>query len=175
MTNAETITKLNDALEKLINAYEILQNSYDELEGENKKLNEEIKNLKEKVNHLEAEKRDLEDNVNVLEDTKEKDTNNMNNMLTKIEGLLGKKKGSLLTPDTNKTDTSNPNEYKKEEEGEEKPSAVKDARAAMGEIVVDSKSKEEPSDSDTEKGNSSSENKIDLNRMASLLNGFNSN
>ncbi len=172
MTNAETITKLNDALEKLINAYEILQNSYDDLQNDNKKLNDEIKNLKSKVNELEEEKRNLEDNVNVLEDTKEKDTNNMNNMLTKIESLLGKKKPS------SETDAIKPNENKVGEESQKNdtassPSAVKDARAAMGEIVIDSKSSSEKNE-ESENSHSSSENKIDLNRMASLLNGFNS-
>ncbi len=58
----------------------------------------------------------------------------MNNMLSKIESLLGKKKTAL------ETDAVKPNENKVGEEIQSSSSAVKDARAAMGEIVIDSKS-----------------------------------
>lgn len=175
MTNAETIAKLNDALEKLIKGYEELQNSYDQLQNENDKLNTEISNLKEKVSVLESDKRDLEDNVNTLQDNTEKDSTHISSMLDKIEGLLGKK-NHPAAPVINKV--SNENSQKeivedidvKEEKEEQKEKNIfdninqperKNAREAFGEIVIE---KEEQH---------SSENKIDLNRMASLLNGFN--
>lgn len=91
MTNAETISKLNEALEKLITGYEELQNSYEQLQDENNELNNENNNLKEKITLLEEEKRELEDNVNVLQDSTEKDSGNISSMLDKIEGLLNKK------------------------------------------------------------------------------------
>lgn len=166
MTNAETIAKLNEALERLIIGYEELQNSYDALQNDNNKLKNEISNLKEKINILEKDKRSLEDNVNNLQDSTEKDSSNINSMLSKIEGLLSKKNHPAAPsyakvppqPQQSTLLDSNVKPSKPED-------AKKNARESLGEIVVDNKEEGESS--------SSSENKIDLNRMASLLNGFN--
>lgn len=155
MTNAETISKLNQALEQLITAYEELQNEYTELKDENSAL-------QDKINGLESENRDLEDNVNVLQDSTEKDSTNINSMLGKIEGLLSKKVNS--SKEDNKEDVKTPSESVSISsdndtfELEETPSSAKPFE----------KKEEEGANND-----SSSENKIDLNRMASLLNGFN--
>ncbi|QKF82040.1 hypothetical protein [Halarcobacter ebronensis] len=159
MTNAETIAKLNEALEKLIVGYEELQNSYDALQNDNSKLRGEISNLKEKITLLEKDKRSLEDNVNTLQDSTEKDSSNITSMLSKIEGLLSKK-NHPAAPNYAKA----PNQPQQTTIVEKAPEPKKNARDSFGEIVVDNKE---------EGGSNSSENKIDLNRMASLLNGFN--
>lgn len=88
----------------------------------------------------------------------------MNNMLSKIEGLLSKKKA---IPSMNE---SRDELRLGQDDRKEQSNATKDARAAMGEIVIDSKTS---SDRNEEESESNNENKIDLNRMASLLNGFN--
>ncbi len=155
MTNAETISKLNEALERLIKGYEELQSSYEELQDDYDKLTNEKDNLKEKINQLEEEKRDLEDNVNLLEDSTKKDSGNINSMLSKIEGLLSREKQT--------NDIIKPSAEENEEKLKELPDS--EARKVMENIVIDDKN---------EKDESQSENsKIDLNRMASLLNGFN--
>ncbi|NVJ53378.1 MAG: hypothetical protein HWD90_06765 [Campylobacteraceae bacterium] len=172
MTNAETIAKLNEALEKLIVAYEQLQNSYDQLqdehntlENENEKLNSENNKLKDKISALEAETRNLEDNLNSLQDSSEKDSSNINSMLSKIEGLLSKK--------------AHPEKHSYDED-------TSKVRETIQEVIVDKKSDTLPLDNtevsdeikenkETQNNNTSgsSSEKIDLNRMASLLNGFN--
>jgi len=168
MTNAETIAKLNDALEKLIKGYEELQNSYEQLQDENNKLNSEVSNLKDKIADLEENKRTLEDNVNELQDNTEKDSSNISSMLDKIEGLLSKRNHPAAPNYTNKEEESNkyPSSLEKEHsdsildiDASEAPK--KDIKDSFGEIIEEDKKQEESSD------------KIDLNRMASLLNGFN--
>ncbi len=166
MTNAETIAKLNDALEKLIKGYEELQNSYEQLQDENNKLNSEVSNLKDKIADLEENKRILEDNVNELQDSTEKDSSNISSMLDKIEGLLNKK-NHPAAPNYSKKEEDNdsPSSLEKEHSNnildiDPPESTKKDITDSFGEIIEEDK-KEESID------------KIDLNRMASLLNGFN--
>jgi len=167
MTNAETIAKLNDALEKLIKGYEELQNSYEQLQDENNKLNSEVSNLKDKIADLEENKRVLEDNVNELQDNTEKDSSNISSMLDKIEGLLSKK-NHPAAPNYNTKKEEEGNDYSSSEKEhsdnildiDSSESSNKDLKDSFGEIVEDKKQDE-------------SSDKIDLNRMASLLNGFN--
>ncbi len=166
MTNAETIAKLNDALEKLIKGYEELQNSYEQLQDENNKLNSEVSNLKDKIADLEENKRILEDNVNELQDNTEKDSSNISSMLDKIEGLLNKKNHPAAPNYSKKEEGSNYPSFLEKEHSDNildidsSESSNKDFKDSFGGIVEEKKQDE-------------SSDKIDLNRMASLLNGFN--
>lgn len=167
MTNQETITKLNEALNTLIKAYEELQNENTLLEEKIEKLEEDKKALEGKVRDLEDTKRNLEDNVNELNDSTEKQNNNINSMLGKIESLLGNKKNSTHNnKDDNKTfNDKEKNSFIKHEDN----SSSKNG--SLDEILEEEL--DNTSANFKESSNSNSENKIDLNRMASLLNGFN--
>ncbi|RXJ98337.1 hypothetical protein CRU98_09865 [Arcobacter sp. CECT 8986] len=153
MTNQETITKLNEALNTLIKAYEELQNENTLLEQNIKNLEEDKKNLEAKVKNLEETKRNLEDNVNELNDSTEKQNTNINSMLGKIESLLGNKKEKPLAnieiKDKNQKSSGH---------------------SSLSEILEEELEHSSSSDFNSDGSN---ENKIDLNRMASLLNGFN--
>lgn len=146
MTNAETISKLNEALGTLIKAYE-------ELQEENTGLKARINELEDEVLELESTKEDLEKNVDEFKDHTEKDKSNISTMLGKIESILTKK-SSDKAPST-PTSSVTP-EVK--EKVEEKPNDIFSASVNT--------EKEAPKEE-------SNSGKIDLNRMASLLNGFN--
>jgi chromosome segregation ATPase len=148
MTNAETITKLNGALSTLIKAYE-------ELQEDNSSLKNRIDELENEVLELEQIKEDLEKNVNEIETNVQEDNSNISSMLGKIESLLNKKVSSASS-----------STVKEEINIEEKPSSETKS------LYDDVNKEESKKDNDREEDNGSS-NKIDLNRMASLLNGFN--
>ncbi|RYA22916.1 hypothetical protein [Malaciobacter marinus] len=162
MTNQETITKLNEALNTLIKAYEELQNENTLLEEKIDNLNKDKKELEAKVGGLEDKNRNLEDNVNELNDSTEKQNNNINSMLGKIENLLGSKKNSnKYEKDNNKFDSREKETFIKEQDNSK--------NSSLDQILEE----EIDNTSANFKESSNSENKIDLNRMASLLNGFN--
>ena len=147
MTNAETISKLNEALGTLIKAYE-------ELQDENANLKARINELEDEVLELESAKEDLEKNVDEFKDHTEKDKSHISTMLGKIESILNKKAPSVNSAPSNTTITP--------ETPKEKVEEKKDDIFSVSANPV----KEEPKEE-------SNSNKIDLNRMASLLNGFN--
>ena len=147
MTNAETILKLNEALSTLIKAYE-------ELQEENTGLKARINELEDEVLELESTKEDLEKNVDEFKDHTEKDKSHISTMLGKIESILNKKAPSVTATPTNTTVAP--------EAPKEKIEDKKDDIFSVSANPV----KEEPKEE-------SNSNKIDLNRMASLLNGFN--
>ncbi|PHO12288.1 hypothetical protein CPG38_08550 [Malaciobacter marinus] len=163
MTNQETITKLNEALNTLIKAYEELQNENTLLEEKIDNLNKDKKELEAKVGGLEDKNRNLEDNVNELNDSTEKQNNNINSMLGKIENLLGSKKNS------NKYEKDNNNKF----DSREKETFIKEQDNSKNSSLDQILEEEIDNTSANFKESSNSENKIDLNRMASLLNGFN--
>ncbi len=160
MTNAETISKLNEALSTLIKAYE-------ELQEENTGLKARINELEDEVLDLESAKEDLEKNVDEFKDHTEKDKSHISTMLGKIESILTKK---TPTPSTlNTTATANTNvtpEIVKEKIEEKKDDIFSAPVNPTANSLYDNTKKEEPKEE-------SNSNKIDLNRMASLLNGFN--
>ena len=168
MTNAETINKLNSALNTLINAYE-------ELQEENNSLKNRITELEDDVLELETVKEDLENNVTSL---------NTSTMLGKIESLLTTKinedspSAEIVEPEDDndpedeeddrndrQNDTKSDNE-KRVEERKEEPRVVEEKNNSSynARNYKNDPIKEKPEDTS---------NKIDLNRMASLLNGFN--
>ena len=149
MTNAETISKLNEALGTLIKAYE-------ELQDENANLKARINELEDEVLELESTKEDLEKNVDEFKDHTEKDKSNISTMLGKIESILSKK-SSDKTPSTTTSSVSSVTPEIKEKV-EEKPNDIFSTS-----LNVEKETPKEESNS----------GKIDLNRMASLLNGFN--
>jgi chromosome segregation ATPase len=154
MTNAETISKLNNALNTLIKAYE-------ELQGENTSLETRVSELEDEVLELETVKEDLESNVTDLTSNTEEDNSNISSMLGKIEGLLNKKVNGE-TP----VDNTEANEQKNNVEEITLDEPTEDATLSL---YGSSNNTREPEEEKKESDN----NKIDLNRMASLLNGFN--
>lgn len=148
MTNAETITKLNEALSTLIKAYE-------ELQDDNTNLKARINELEDEVLELESVKEDLEKNVDDFKDNTEKDKSNISTMLGKIEDILNKKVPSVATTQSTLNVVS------------EAPKEIEDKNTDIFSASTSNYPlKEEVKDE-------SNNNKIDLNRMASLLNGFN--
>lgn len=163
-TANETISKLSEALNTLIGAYE-------ELQKENDKLNTQINDLtqvKEKIARekelLSSEKKqalqelnDLQNDVNVLSDNSEQQNSSMYSMLDKIESLLGNESNEPTKEEVildHQDDVFND----KQELEVESP-------------ILDIPQTEELKNSDNPTQDQN--NKIDLNRMASLLNGFN--
>ena len=155
MTNAETILKLNEALSTLIRAYE-------ELQGDNTSLKNRINELEDEVLELESTKEDLEKNVDELKDHTQKDKSNISTMLGKIESILNKKSAS--TPSVTSSNTETPEASKVEEKKDDIFSNTTNITSPNS--LLDNLKKDEPKEE-------SNSNKIDLNRMASLLNGFN--
>lgn len=180
-TNTDTVLKLSEALTELIGAYEKLQKENDELNAKNKKLQDELDNIKQ-------DKESIETNFQELNKTTEKQETNINSMLGKIESLLGVNKNS-----------SNKKELKDIVVEEKELPKEKDEAAAIEESIFNvpvqhevveeiKESNFENSLSDinikksenldisvtkVEKREEEDDNKLDLNRMASLLNGFN--
>ena len=143
--NNETVSKLNEALTKLIGAYEDLQN-------ENHSLDNDVKKLKKEKEELLLQVKNLENNINVLNNTDDEKSTSMNSMLGKIESLLGVK-------DNSKIDNNSNFIHKSSEKAVIVEKQVSNQNENFDESII--------------KINPESENKIDLNRMASLLNGFN--
>ena len=96
----------------------------------------------------------LEKNVDEFKDHTEKDKSHISTMLGKIESILNKKAPSVTATPTNTTVAP--------EAPKEKIEEKKDDIFSVSANPVKEDLKEE-----------SNSNKIDLNRMASLLNGFN--
>lgn len=172
MTNAETITKLNNALNTLIKAYEELQNDNEGLKARINELEDEVLDLESAKEDLELSKMDLESNLSELNDHTEKDNSNITSMLGKIESLLNSTDEEEKKPNNNNTSNNNVqnnnNHQKKDEQLFEEKDIEKEVEST------------EPSSFDNlsvkveeKKEEDSNSNKIDLNRMASLLNGFN--
>lgn len=165
MTNAETILKLNEALSTLIKAYE-------ELQDENTGLKARINELEDEVLELESAKEDLEKNVDEFKDHTQKDKSNISTMLGKIESILNKKSSNTTsssvtssTPTINTTPVTAEASKEKVEEKKDDIFSSTNTPTNAGSLL-DNIKKEEPKEE-------SNSNKIDLNRMASLLNGFN--
>lgn len=152
MTNAETISKLSEALNTLIGAYEDLQNEKNELD--------------KRIKQLEDEKGDLGKKLNDVNNNNERQNTNINSMLGKIENILG---------------NNNPKELEKEVIKEEKIQKENEIKENSHETtnIFDSIEpvKKENLNIEVEpikiEKNEKEDEKLDLNRMASLLNGFN--
>ncbi len=166
-TNSDTVLKLSDALSELIEAYEKLQKENDEIRARNAQLEEELTNIKN-------EKATLETNVNQLSESSEKQETNINSMLGKIESLLGVK--------------NNPKKELRDIVIEEPEVPTKDEAKELEENIFNVPTQHEttavetvseletnrPEINSTQNNTIEEENnKLDLNRMASLLNGFN--
>ncbi|WP_419769775.1 MAG: hypothetical protein ACNI3C_10620 [Candidatus Marinarcus sp.] len=150
MNNSETIAKLNEALSTLIKAYEKLQE-------ENNVLNNQVEKLTLEKNSLIKEKENLEEDISNFENSNQQQNTNINSMLGKIESLLGH---------TSKTSVYDKIETKQSEIFENKVNPVNNNTISNIEVMKEDKS----TNSDFEK--TGDDGKLDLNRMASLLNGF---
>ncbi len=159
--NSDTISKLSDALSNLINAYETLQKEKEELELENQKLKNDIEDL-------EALNGDLNSKMSDINSTNEKHGSNINSMLNKIETILNV---------GDKKETSSSNNIKTPIQSNEPTLNIEEEEEFLTTPVVSSetflKPKAEAVKVDDIQLEKKSDEKIDLNRMASLLNGFN--
>ena len=160
--NSDTISKLSDALSNLINAYETLQKEKEDLEKENESLKNNIKEIESLNNELNGK-------LNEINSTNEKHGSNINSMLSKIENILkvgDKKKDYNEEPSTTINSTSSI-----------RTPVINDDEEFLTTPVISSeaflKPKAEAVKVDDIQLEKKSEEKIDLNRMASLLNGFN--
>ena len=138
-----TTQKLSEALNTLINAYE-------ELQKENEGLQNTITDLNNKITNLESKNKELEDNVDNLNDNTQKQESDITSMLGKIESLLH----------IRKSDSTKDKAIESEPVKEEEPYA---SSISVEDIKLET-------ESSAPQQNSS---KIDLNRMESLLSGFN--
>lgn len=172
MTNAETISKLNNALNTLIKAYEELQGDNENLKNRIIELEDEVLDLESAKEELELNKLELETNLSDMNDSTEEDNSNISSMLGKIESLLH-----------NSTDEASKDKKTENEEVIEEPVEEEALSNDNIEEIIEDEVKEEPNALNSfdnlsikveeKKEDESNSNKIDLNRMASLLNGFN--
>ena len=177
MDNQETITKLSEALNTLIAAYEDLQLENMSLKSDIDQLNDEKSELESKVTDLSDKKSSLENNIDNLNDNNDKQNTNIHSMLGKIN--------SLLSDDFEVNNTV----VKTENIQEETVTSVEsnDITKNIFDTTAESEDEDEKKNNTnvalnnnnnySNKNNSHSNNqneycKLDLNRMASLLNGF---
>ena len=155
MTNSETISKLNEALSNLIKAYEQLQQHNETLENKIDMLENEIADLKQT-------KENLENQLGEINEHTQKDNSNISTMLGRIETLLSNKKA---------------NDSQEEKIQESMPSdisVVEDITSNEDVNLLSPLNNQQVDEKPfVKEEDSSNSNKIDLNRMASLLNGFN--
>ena len=173
-TNTDTVLKLSEALTELIGAYEKLQKENDDLNAKNKELEEQL-------NGIQKDKESLESTFNELNESNEKQETNINSMLGKIESLLGVNKSSSKK-ELKDIVIEEPTEVEQNEAKEIEENIFNTPVQHESSDVSDINIKQEESSSDLlvsneEKTNKETteedDNKLDLNRMASLLNGFN--
>jgi chromosome segregation ATPase len=148
MTNTDPFEKLNDALTQLIEAYELLQNEKQAIEIDLKNVNEMNDSLEKDIDVLNNQKADLEYKVSDYTSSSDDQTNKMDGMLSKIQSLL--------------------NANEKEDTKESLVMSSEDSDSENEILDIDLRV-EEHNDHNKE-----SSSKIDLGRMESLLNGFNS-
>ncbi|NQY20588.1 MAG: hypothetical protein HRT40_04645 [Campylobacteraceae bacterium] len=173
MDNQETITKLSEALNTLIAAYEDLQLENMSLKSDIDQLNDEKSELETKITDLSDKKSSLENNIDNLNVNNEKQNTNIHSMLGKIN--------SLLSDDLEVSNTL----VKTEKNHEETITSVETEEITKNIFDTTDESEEEKKNDTnvalnnnnnySNKNNSNNQNedgKLDLNRMASLLNGF---
>ncbi len=136
MTKTNTVEQLSQALNQLLDAYEILRD-------ENKKL-------KENVEELELQNEDYQEQLAKLNDTTTHHKLEMNDMLSKIEGILSSK--PIETTET----------VEKTQNKEEETPVVKDQQQTTIDISEETQEEETLSHSTG----------LDLGRMQSLLNDY---
>ncbi len=165
-TNSSTVIKLSEALNNLIKAYEELQEQKNEIEEQKKEVEEKNIALQEELAALKNEKDNLTTNVEELNQNTEKQETNINSMLGKIESLLGVKPKKELKDIVI--------EEKKAEENITEANHTQDEAYNLNNSIFNTNvndTKEEKIEEGLEiKKDDSS---LDLNRMATLLNGFN--
>lgn len=162
MTNADTISKLNNALHTLIKAYEELQ-----LENNNNK--ERIAELEDEVFNLELVKEGLDKEVYDLRNNTEQDKSNITSMLGKIEDILNKKDELPQYVSFSKKEEKVKDIVEKEQEVKEEEIAHEDSNKEEIEATNLLNSFENVLN---KKDEQKDDNKLDLTRMSSLLNGF---
>ena len=154
MTNAETISKLNNALQTLIKAYE-------ELQDKNNNLKERVAELEDEVLNLELIKESLEKDVASFKTNTEQDKTNIYSMLGKIEDILNKKDSNLdfVSPISR---VEKEEIVKEEVQNEKEEGAISESENLLSSFENVLNKKDEQKE----------DNKLDLTRMSSLLNRF---
>ena len=180
MNNSETIAKLSDALNTLIGAYEDLQNENTAISNKLKQVEDEKNELEESINNLKSDKTALEDNLDNLQDNKQKEHTNINSMLGKIQNLLGNKTSKEELPmleEIKIQDNTEQKEIKSEYQADLITENIFDA-VNLGDKEEEHETSVADLDlsgldySGKEEEKKEEDGKLDLNRMASLLNGF---
>ena len=142
------MSSAQETINKLSEALNTLITAYEELQNVNSGLKNTITELKEDKEKILQENSSLQNNVSVLSDSTEQQNSSMYNMLDKIESLLGS--------DFTKEIESN----EKEEFPAIHASIDESESLPLDELELESIEPEK-------------DKKIDLDRMASMLNGFN--
>ncbi len=186
MNNSETIAKLSDALNTLIGAYEDLQNENNSLKDTIEELEDAKNELESNINNLKEDKVSLEDNLDNIQDNNQKENTNINSMLGKIQNLLGNKQvGDVVKMETpsfqeEKNDfalnTENIFDAVGKEEEKIEIEEINKQEVDKKEIIDEkinniaiNVNNNTPINNEQKKQD---DGKLDLNRMASLLNGF---
>ena len=136
----------NETIAKLNEALSKLITAYEKLQEENNVLNNQIEKLTLEKSSLTKEKESLEADLGKYENVNQQQNTNINSMLGKIESLLGHEKSPNTQPRREEVDTYESNQ-----------------------VSVNKASVQDEYDTKSD----SSNGKLDLNRMASLLNGLN--
>ncbi len=170
MTNAETISKLNAALNTLIKAYEELQVDNNGLKDRITELEDEVLDLEEKKEELELNKKDLEGQLSELDSKTKEDKSNIDSMLGKIESLLHTRKAD----DTNTNKAQNVKDRKIDSQKQTQTSSYDNKKYTNDALSSFDNLNLKLDDNTTSSKEESNDNKLDLNRMESLLKNFNS-
>ncbi len=154
MEDNNTIIQLNDALNQLLDAY-------DSLREENDQLQATIDEQAQTIEKLEYDNGNLEERVEALTSTTKHHSTELDTMLGRIKSTLG------ATAPTQEVQTASNNDGDVEPEEQ---TQSEDIQITMEESTIFTQ--EEPKQEEKKETTSSKE--IDLGRMQSLLNGFNS-
>ena len=191
-TNTDTVLKLSEALTELIEAYEKLQQENDEINAKNRKLEQTLENIQK-------DKDSIESNFYELNENSEKQENNINSMLGKIESLLGVNKNNpkKVLKDIVVDNVESDNKEIKEENSKHEAQELEDSifnvpvqhenssasvnnlsnidikKSGNMDISITKVEEKIEINNNQNRAQVEDDNKLDLNRMASLLNGFN--
>ena len=146
MNESNTVEQLSQALNQLLDAYEALRE-------ENRKIKEENKELKQEVQDLEVRNTGLSTRLAQLTDTTKHHKTEMDGMLSKIEEILANTSIKTLNNESNEIQEEN-------EQSTPSTQETKEVKIAITPKIEEKKEEEKPN--------------IDLGRMQSLLNGFDS-
>lgn len=164
MEENNTIVQLNEALSELLDAYDLLKSENEALEN---KLEEVIETKNHEIQELTKQKDRLEEKVDSLTSTTEHHSSELGTMLGRIKSTLG-------VSSSQKNTTSEPTlQVEDEPVIEDLKEEIVEEYSLLEENKVPETEKEKVKEEEKEPKKEGSK-EIDLGRMQSLLNGFNS-